>query len=60
MLYWIYLNTGPISPESIKGFSLVDQEDGVSTNYQTNEKRVLPIIHDWKKERELLNLILKK
>lgn len=60
MLYWIYLNIGPISPESIKGFSLVDQEDGVSTNYQTEEKRVLPIIHDWKKERELLNSILKK
>lgn len=57
ILYWLYLCFGPIDRSRLCGFSMVDQNDGVSLNYQSQEKRVLPIIHDWIAERKLLDNI---
>ena len=59
ILYWIYKYFGPINKENIAGFSLSDQESGVSRNYHINNDRHLPIIHNWSAEGNFLSRIVK-
>jgi len=58
ILYWIYKYFGPIKKENIAGFSLSDQESGISRNYHINNDRHLPIIHDWSAEGNFLSRIV--
>lgn len=58
ILYWIYLELGPIPKENIYGFSFGKQPSNKNQHYFNNSKKMQYVTHNWEAEADLLKTII--